>query len=241
MAFNFQGTYTTGQLEKLKYFSKLQEQDLRNRIAWLQADLLRVGVFSTEYDDQTGYPVLFTVFPDNSYAAKLMLAYKILGGNPEQEMLLRTRDKPVFKTRGTPVTSDVTDLGAGVSIDYSNGRRQRSSQRFDRDLGFKIDRIKKWQLEAIKRKREILEFKIKKALDLSDQISEEIKLLQSMIEDESRSLDAIITEAVSIQFKPGTQTVLNDDQDIFGLGIGGKVDPTIPGDWDSAPAKGSIK
>lgn len=241
MAFNFYGTFTTGQFSKFRDFSKLQEQDLKRRISWLKSELLRVGIFNTQYDPETNRPVRFSVAPATSYAAKLMLAYKILGGMPEHEMLLRTRDKPVYKVTGVPLSNDPQNPDSGYSSEFSNGRNQRSNQRFDRDLGVKVNKIKKWQLEIIKRKRESLEFKIKKALDYSDQLSEEIVMLQNMVNDESRSLDSLVTDAKVLMFVAGAQTVLDDVLDFWGIKIGKKVDPTVPGDLDSAEAKGSIK
>jgi hypothetical protein len=238
MAFNFFGTFTTGQFDRFRTFSKLQEQDLKSRISWLRAELNRVGVFTTTYDPD-GRPLQFSASPSNSYAAKLMLAYKILGGWPEYEMLLKTRDMPVFKVRGTALDPD--DHDSGSSTMYSNGRRERSGQRFDRDVGLKASKVKAWQLEVVKRKRESLEFKIKKALDYSDQISQEIAQLTTMTADDSRSLDSLFVAVDAIMFAPGKQTVLSDAEDVFGLTIGNKVDATSSDDYNSAEAKGNIK
>ena len=203
--------------------------------------MLRIGVFNTEYDESTGYPSSFSVAPDNSYAAKLMLAYKILGGFPEKEMLLKTRNIPVFKLTGTPLTNSGDNPDAGTSTIFSNGRRERSGQRFDRDTGVQVSKLKAWQLEVIKRKRESLEFKIKKALDYSDQIQEEILQLVTMATNDERSLSSLFVNVRVLMFAPGRQTVLDDSEDLFGMNIGQKVDPTVPGEWASAPSKGDIK
>jgi hypothetical protein len=34
---------------------------------------------------------------------------------------------------------------------------------------------------------------------------------------------------------------LDDSEDLFVMNIGQKVDPTVPGEWASAPSKGDIK
>ncbi len=228
MAFNFFGTFTTAQLEMFRRFSKLQEQDIKKRIAWLNFQILRVGVFSTEYDDTTGFPVSFQVSPLNSYGAKLLQAYKILGGIPEQEMLLRTSDKPVFLTRGPDFDYAPGDTTGGYSDEYSNMRRNRGSQRFDRDIGLIVDRMKFWQLEAIKRKREKLEFKIKRTLDYSDQIQTERDFLTAMLDPENRNnLDNIYSSVIENMLKTGAHNVVEDDSDIFGLGIGKIKDYTV--------------
>ena len=267
IAFNFYGTFSTGQFESFRNFSKLQEQDLAARILWLKAEVLRIGIFTTDYGQEvnvaqagvidfdvndkivgnqtllptSSHPIAFSVAPSNSYAAKLMLAYKILGGFPEREMLLKTRDIPVFKLRGTPLTNASDDPDAGYSTMFSNGRRERSGQRFDRDTGVQVSKIKNWQLEVIKRKRESLEFKIKKALDYSDQIQEEILQLVTMLTDDNKSLSSLLVNVRVLMFAPGRQTVLEDEEDLFGLTIGQKVDPTVPGEWVEAPSKGNIK
>jgi hypothetical protein len=174
MAFNFFGTFSTGQLNQLVTFAKVQERDLSDRKNWLSAQLSRNGIFITEYDPQTFLPQKFEANV-GSYAAKLLIAYKSLGGNPERDMLLRTSDKPVYLTRGDSMsTNAMGDPNGGYSDLFTSGRRVRGSQRFDRDLGVQISKLKYWQLESIKKKREQLEFKIKRALDYSDQLLKEI-------------------------------------------------------------------
>lgn len=237
MAFNFYGTFTTGQYNKYMYFSKLQEQDLKKRVSWLQSELLRVGVFTTTYDEDQR-PVSFTVNPFNSYGAKLLLAYKILGGVPEEEMLLRTRDQAVFLTQGTDINTDPEDLDSGGSTEYTNGRLFRGTIRFDRDLGIQVAKTRKWQLEAIKRKRESLEFKIKKALDLSDQLQQEIDMLTGMIEEPSKSLDFMNATVAGFMFRDGAMNVVQNMLDIWGLKIGNQADVTLREDFESSEAKG---
>lgn len=232
MAFNFFGTFTTGQFLKFTVFSKYQEKDINKRIDWLNAELQKIGVFITEYDDND-HPVSFTVTPSDSYAAKLLLAYKVFGGNPEQEMLLRTRDKPVYLKRGTSLGNDPMDTTSGQSTEYTNGRTDRGGQRFDRDLGIQVWKLKHWQLESIKRKREALEFKIKKALDYSDQLSEEKKLLNNMVSEDTmdvNSVDYRIARVASFMFANGAMNIVQSLLDIFGLKIGPPGDVTHPSD-----------
>ena len=239
MAFNFYGTFTTGQMNKYMYFSKLQEQDLKKRVAWLSSQLLRVGVFTTEYDEETNFPKSFTVDPGNSYGAKLLLAYKILGGVPEEDMLLRTRDKPVFLTRGTDPNSDPTDFNSGGSNEFTNSRYNRGTLRFDRDLGIQVEKTRIWQKEVIKRKRENLEYKIKKALDLSDQLQLEIDMLNNMINDESKSLDFLFSNVAGFMFRDGAMNVVQNMLDIWGLRIGNQADVSLEDDYLQADATGA--
>jgi hypothetical protein len=216
ISFNFFGTFTTGQFDELVDFSKIQDQDIKDRINWLNRQLGMNGIFETIYDDNND-PLSFSCNPPNSYGAKLIQAYKILGGVPERDMLLRTSDKPVFLTRGVNIDGGPT---SGYSDVFSNGRRNRGDQRFDRDLGLRVQRLKFWQLEVIKRKREHLEFKIKRCLDYSDQLSNEVRDLSRMIgSSANRSVDDQIAAVMGEMFTPGAMNVIVS-KDKFGKDIG---------------------
>lgn len=235
MAFGFYGTFTSGQLQQLIDFSLIQERDLKARNLWLSAQLTRNGVFSTEYDAQTSLPKSFTA-SSGSYAAKLLQAYRILGGTPEKDFMLRTRSQPVFLTRGKNIDAATTgvDPQAGYSDTLSNGRRIRGSQRFDRDVGVLVDKLKSWQLEPIKRKREHLEFKIKRALDYSDQLQQEIAVLDVLLDDTlGRQVRDVIRNIQTTSIRTGAQNTVEDLLDIFGLNIGRIMDVTNPADYKS--------
>lgn len=230
MAFNFTGTFTTGQFEALRTFSKLQQIDIPKRISWLKASLERIGRFTTQYDGQ-GFPISYSVSPQNSYGAKLLLAFKILGGVPERDFIIRTKDQPVFKERGVPLSDDTEDHTTGYSETYSNGVRERGI-RFDMDVGIRTDIAKKWMLESIKRKREYLEYKIKKCIDLSDQIADEIVMLEKYVADETlaNAETAMILVKATI---PGANNVVADIEDEHGTNIGDQVDPTSEQDMNA--------
>jgi hypothetical protein len=233
MAFGFFGTFTTGQFNELADFSKIQETDIQDRMSWLSRQLELNGVFTTEYDDETNFPVSFSCDPPHSYGAKLLQAYKILGGQPERDMLLRTSDKPVYLTRGVNISHDKSETNSGYSDSFSNGRKYRGNQRFDRDLGLRVQRLKDWQLEAIKRKREHLEFKIKRCLDYSDQLQLELAVLKRMTTDgTNRSVGDQIGDIETQMFTSGAMNVVNNLLDIFGLGIGKVADKAFPDDLD---------
>lgn len=232
MAFGFFGTFTTGQLQKLIDFSLIQERDLKLRKDWLGAQLTRNGVFTTVYDAQTSMPKSFSA-PENSYAGKLLQAYRILGGTPETDFMLRTTDQPVFLTRGNNIDTKTvgTDPTAGYSDQLSNGRRIRGSQRFDRDVGIQVNRLKSWQMEAIKQKREHLEFKIKRALDYSDQLKREIDVINVLLdESQGRQVRDIIRNIQLTSVRTGAHNIVEDLIDVFGLNIGRVEDPTYVGD-----------
>ncbi|HEY8098331.1 MAG TPA: hypothetical protein VIE65_19900 [Methylobacter sp.] len=224
MAFNFFGIYSTGQWESFLAFAKIQKMELRLRKRWLQAELTRNGIFTTQYDGDVA--VSFTA---NGYAGKLLAAYKILGGVPERDLLLRTRDQPVFKTKGTNIgiAQDGTSTG-GFSDIYSNGRRERGGQRFDRDLGLAVTRLKGWQLESIKFKRERLEYKIRKALDRQDELQLEIGKIDDLLNElSSRSFDSQVASIETTMATPNAANVVDDLDDVHGLKIGRVADLTF--------------
>jgi len=201
--------------------------DLSLRKQWLQKELGKIGIFSTEYD-ANGRPVSFSASA-GSYAAKLLEAYRILGGFPEREMLLRTADQPVYLTRGSAMLTvpDQGKVDGGYSDVFSNSRRYRGGQRFDRDLGLKVEKMKSWQLEPIKRKREHLEFKIKRALDHSDQLLNEISRIDKVLGDSNGSLSRQIVDVELAMTAPGAANVIDDIDDVFGLAIGKVADMTF--------------
>ena len=159
-----------------------------------------------------------------------MAAYRILGGIPENDMLLRTSDDPVFLTRGVNVSSGEGNHKTGYSDTYSNGRRDRGGMRFDRDLGLLTEKVKKPFLEAVKHKRERLEFKIKRALDYSDQLQRESDSIDKLLGDGPGSLDSMLGNVVVSMNLPGSFGVIDNADDKFGLGIGRVADLT----WDDS-------
>lgn len=234
MAFNFAGTFTTGQWEAFKVFTQIQVYDLKLRKKWLEVQLERTGGFATTYNGSA--PSKFTVPP--SYASKLIEAYKIFGGVPERDMLLRDRDNTVFLVRSS--TSEIGADGRPVGGDsdtYSNGRRFRGNQRFDKFLALKVERLKQWQLSSIKSKRERLEYKIKAALDYSDQLEQEIKLIDSMLVQLERSVENQIIEIEATMERPNSANVVRNLEDQFGLAIGQVADSAFD-DRDQVAAEG---
>lgn len=223
IAFNFFGTFTSSQWAEFKAFVSIQKIDLYQRKAWIQKELTRCGVFVTDYDGPN--PVGFAAVA-NSYADKLLQAYRILGGVPERDMLLRTSDIPVFLPAGSPPDVDAGSVSGGGSDMMTNGRRLRGDQRFDRDLGLKVEKLKSWQTEVIKLKRERIEYKIKRALDYSDQLQKESAMIDALMAGGLGSPDDQINE-VEIQIAtPDAANVVDNDTDIFGLDIGVPSDLT---------------
>ena len=223
--------FTVGQWEELRQFALIQASDIGARIGYLNRELTTVGLFSTQYDPTTNFPVNFSATPSTSHAAKLLQAYRALGGFPEQDFLLRTSDDPVYLTPGAAInTNDPSGIiTQGSSDQFSNGKRYRGGQVFDRDLGLPMENFKKWQLQAIKHKREHLEYKIKRALDYSDQLQIEITFLTTMIQPGTLTdVNGQIADLIALFHRPGAMNVIDNVNDIFGFGIGRPGDASIP-------------
>lgn len=208
MAHNFFGSFTRAQWYDFRDFSTVQKHELEARRRWISAELARTGRVQCSYDEDNN-PVSFEASP-KSYIGKLLLAYRMLGGVPEHDMLLRTRDQVVFLNRGTGDDSPA----------YTNGRVYRGSQRFDRTLGLAVESMKGWQLEAVKAKREHLEYKIKRALDYADQLEQEDVLLKNVIDGFYQQ----IMKVESIMSEPDRYNIPSGIGDRHGLAIG------VPGD-----------
>lgn len=211
MAFNFYGTFTRAQWYDFRDFAMVQRSELEARKRWVDAELSRTGQVQCAYFDD-GTPESFSA-SSKSYIGKLLLAYRMLGGVPENDMLLRTRDQVVFLKQGV----DENDTPG-----YSNGRRYRGGQRFDRTLGLTVEAMKKWQIEAVKAKREHLEFKIKRAMDYADQLEQESVMLAGLIG--SFVVDEQMMDVETTMSQPDRYNVPSGIGDRHGLGIG------LPGD-----------
>jgi len=226
MAFNIFGTFTTGQWEMFKSFTQIQKMDLMLRQKHLQRQLEINGKFVTEYDDDQN-PINFSVVPLKSYGDKLLNAYKILGGVPEFDLLLRTRDIPVSLKKDSSLKQAADGTAAGGYSDvFTNERMIRGDQKNDGVLGLKVERQKYWELEAIKLKREKLEIKIKRALDYSDQLQQEIDLIDTLLKDDTvwGSVDRNEVDIQAIIDDPENNNVVQDLDALDGRRIGRQRD-----------------
>ena len=233
MAFNFYGTYTTGQYKSLVDFTNIQLVDVQKRIKYLNGMLERNGRFDTKFD-LNKMPEKYTVTPEGSYGAKLLRAFLALGGDPLKSFVIRT--DTVYMNSGVPITDDINDDKAGYGTHLSNGQ-QIHTQRGDYATGIHTMRLKKFQLSSIKYKREHLEFKIKRAMDFSGFLSEEIDYLTSMIDENHdrhhiRSVESILVNLDPAVAVPGSTSIIQNDQDLFGYGVGNLQDIMSPNTSD---------
>lgn len=224
MAFNFYGTFTTGQLNAFIAFVNIQKVDLTARKAWLQDRRTRIGKFSV-VNDVSGNPAGFSVTPLSSYGAKLFQAYKILGGIPEQDFLLTDRKNPNFLTRGQPIRNVEGEfISGGYSDEYRDGRIYRGDMRFDNILGDRVEKLKDGFRSVIKKKRENIEYKVKAALDYSEQLEDEVILIDKLLSDARNSIQNLVTTLKQASVDQNLFMPPKADGDLFGKGIGRVAD-----------------
>jgi hypothetical protein len=125
-------------------------------------------VFTFDKATVTGYEPS----PSDSYMGKLFRAYEVLGGNPYYDLKLRQKATQALylmradETRAPQVRSDGTVVSTEGLADAPSAV-----------LG---QQIRDWMYDSLQYKREYLERKIRKALDYSDQLNDEITLLKTI-------------------------------------------------------------
>jgi len=159
MAYNFLGTFSTGQYKQLSEFVTLQGRAIELRIAYLNGEIKRIGGLAITFDTNTGLIAEISAAPSASLLGKLFSAYCLVGGFPLKELNIHNIWDPIFKPQGNE---------SGTLEGYSNKRSDRNPYRQDALMGSYIQYMKSWILDSIGFKREDLEFKIKKLVDLSD-------------------------------------------------------------------------
>lgn len=234
MAFNFYGTYTSGQYNELKKFTKMQMVHIKKRISHLEYLKAKNGTLKMTFDNNN-YPTKYEA-AKGTYLNKLLIAMEGLGGITTNTF--RVSNEVTYLEKGAPLSESNVDYMSGYGSRMSNGKRIHNT-RLDFEKGIKVSALKQFMLPAIKRKRELIEYKIKKAIDYSEQLQEQIDLLYAIIDPENarhdaRNLDYLLDDLDPVLSRTGDYTVVQNDQDLFGISIGELQDIT---DFDQDNAK----
>lgn len=168
MAFDFLGTFTQGQFDRFAAFVRGQLATVPARIDHLSAELERVGVLAFAYNSD-GTPKRFTADPVDSYLGKLLAVYEILGGDAYYDLNLRSAGQPVFLLKGDETGSPQT---------FSNGDVMGSPGLGDAPSARLIGQARAPFLDTLDYRKEYLERKIRRLLDYSDQLQQEIAVLK---------------------------------------------------------------
>jgi hypothetical protein len=173
MAFDFLGTFTSAQLDALEVYARAHLQDVAPRIQALKGEVERLGWVAYQRD-ATGLRTAYQVQPSASRLAKLTLVYTYAGGSLE-DLQIRSRGDWIYLQKGSwDLRENVAYLG-GVP---SEGNYRSSGGLYnDQEPGTEVERIKELVVPAMKRRIEGVEYEIKRCVDRSDQLIDEIVLL----------------------------------------------------------------
>lgn len=186
MAADFLGTFTKSQFDRLTEFARRQVGDINARVKHLEAERARIGIILFRYDG--GNVVAYKGDPSDSYIGKLLSAYEVLGGDAPYDLQIRQKDtQALYLMRA--------DEGRRASR-LSDGRTVGGEALADAPSAVLMQRMTSWMYESLRYKREAIERKIRCALDYSDQLNDEIKLLTLVKEgnEVEGSLENVISQ-----------------------------------------------
>jgi hypothetical protein len=148
MTFTLGGTFNQSQFDRLVAFVQLQKTTIADRLRHLYAELDRLGTLSFGYDAD-GVPLGYaTVKPPDSYIAKLVSAYEVLGGDAEFDLKVRSMNQPVFLIRADEATS---------AQRLSNGEILRQPGLADAYTAELTRQLQSWLSETMQYRRNALE------------------------------------------------------------------------------------
>lgn len=191
MAFDFLGTFNKSQLDRFFAFARSQLPDINDRIAHLYTEKRRVGTLTVTYDAD-GVPTSYAVDkPPESYIAKLVAAYEVLGGDVLFDLNIRSQSQAVHFIRADE-SVPAQRLSSGEVIGQPG--------LMDADSAERMREARTWLSDVTRYKRENLERKIRRALDYVDQLEGEIALLSviKMGAEASKSLEWVYTKLTDL-------------------------------------------
>lgn len=209
MAYDWLGTFNASQLNRFLAFARTQIPLIDARITHLEAELNRLGTVVFSYAH--GVPKEFIADPPDSYLGKLVAAYEVLGGNPFQDLRVRTKADPVFAMRGTETTpvqymSNGEVIGARGLADGPSAELMRSART--------------WLNDTLKGRFERLERKIRRTLDYADELQTEIDNLNTIKQSVATqgSFEQLAATMTQLLTDPNYRAIFDDGgKDPFGL------------------------
>ena len=223
MSFDWLGTQNTSMFNRFAAFARDQKKLINDRILHLEAEGNRIGTLEFAYDSDgapTGYSV---TRPPDSYISKLVAAYEALGGDAFFDLKVRSSTQPVFVVKGDEAVP-ATRLSSGEIISQLGLA--------DAPTAELMRQSKIWMYESLRQRRDHLERKIRRALDYSDQIQDEIKLLGTIQKDDtvSGSLENLFKTIQDFNNDRTYRATYDDkDQDPHGLKVNAPFGSYEPG------------
>jgi len=226
MAWDFKGTFNKSQLDRFVAFARAQKPDLAGRVIHLVSERLRIGALSFAYD-ANGVPATY-IPDDDSYIAKLVAAYEVLGGDPFYDLNIRTKSQAVFVRAGDETTP------AQV---MSNGEIMGLPGQADAASAELMDNAREWVEDSIDYKRDYLERKIRRAVDYAEQLDDEINYIILVVSasDTEGSFENVYQGIVDLIGDPGYRAIYDDKgKDPMGKKVNAPFKPYSAGP-DRAP------
>jgi hypothetical protein len=204
------GTFNKSQFTRLSAYVRSQLVYIDLRIKHLTIEQQRIGFLQFSYDSggrptsfSTGSPGIIT------FIGKLVAAYEVLGGDPFYDLQVRSKSDPVFYLKGSETTT---------SKILSNGEPLPLPGLSDGDSGNAVHSMRSWTEGNLER-LEKLERKIRRAIDYSDQLQDEINELKTIRKsvDVDGSLENLIALVNQLFSDPSYRAIADDKgQDPFG-------------------------
>lgn len=203
MAFNWMGMFSVHEYQGLRDYLIDELRNVGSQANQIDVEIKRIGKVSIlwDTDDQgkvTEKRLGLLVSPANSSLAKLMKAYIAVGGNPFDICMFLDPEEGVefiqdpeggegavmrflqpyggvasVRTRESPTAT----FDSGGELIYGKNFRLRAGKeiRFDRaeTVGVHIESAREWANQGIKEKRNDLEWRIIKLMDLQEQLRDE--------------------------------------------------------------------
>lgn len=170
--YNFLGTFTRVEVDALIEFARKSFPQVEGRVASLKASIERLGWIEYERDEE-GNRIAYSVYPPQSQIASYIRAFEFYGGNV-LDLEIRSRGDWIYITQGAFDLQDGVPFAGGKP---SEGKYlKRAGLLDDATPGIHVAKVKDWVIPRLK-KLEDMEYRIKRTVDLTDQMIEEIVLL----------------------------------------------------------------
>lgn len=231
MAYDFQGgLFSWDQWQRFIAYARSQLPLIEGRIQHLEQEQQRIGTFVMQF--QNGTPTGYAASPE-SYIGKLVSAYKAVGGDLEYDLQLRAISDPVYVLPGDVATA-AQSMSDGSVMGTKGTGASESLQLLTAARG--------WVDDTIRENREGLERKIRRAVDYSDQLADEIAYLRKVraAATVEGSLEAVNTEVLELFNDPSFRPLYKDPPDPYGLFVRAPLGGQNPGP-DSPEADGFFK
>lgn len=209
MAHDFLGTFNRSQWDRFLHFARSQLPVAQARIQHLEAEIQRIGIVVFKYD--RGIPQGFAADPPTAYLGKLLAAYEVQGGNPFLDLRTRLKNDPVFVVRGSE---------ANFATYMSNGEAIGARGLSDAPTAEYMRQARSWIDDTLQYRFGALERKIRRALDYSEQLQQEIEDLKVIVSAATLngSLEAIANQIGQIFGDRNYRAIFDDSgSDPFGF------------------------